>query len=262
MNPVTSLKLGATAFTVLWIGWMLWWSGSFDRVNIIMLSICGVVAGYGWYRAMRWQFSAQRLAAAQPTSGRTDDEAVSSAAIRWIAKLPLALLLLVLAPFLFLVLAMAVVIIRIVGLAGFVLLQHRLARGRFAFRRFALVLAHSPVVLPGIEDEMQPGHHLFDRRQLAGWSGFAARTGFAPRAGLALRAGFAALALRTGLALRPGFAARTFRSGPAGMALRSGTSRFAGFAARALRPLFSFPDDFFVRHQPAPDVFEAHLADV
>ena len=56
MNPATSLKLGAIAFTVLWIGWMLWWSGSLDHVNIIMLSICGVVAGYGWYRAMRWQF--------------------------------------------------------------------------------------------------------------------------------------------------------------------------------------------------------------
>src|SRR5229473_583856 len=72
---------------------------------------------------------------------------------------------------------MAVVIVRIFGLAGFVLLQQRFACGSFAFRRFALVLAHSPVVLPGIEDEMQPGHHLFDRRQLAGWSGMALRSG-------------------------------------------------------------------------------------
>jgi hypothetical protein len=56
VNPATSLKLSSTAFAVLWTGWMLWWSGSFDRVNIIMLMICGVLVGYGWYRAMRWQF--------------------------------------------------------------------------------------------------------------------------------------------------------------------------------------------------------------
>jgi hypothetical protein len=56
MNPATSLKLSSIAFAVLWTGWMLWWSGSFDRVNIIMLAICGVLVGYAWYRAMRWRF--------------------------------------------------------------------------------------------------------------------------------------------------------------------------------------------------------------
>jgi hypothetical protein len=56
MNPAVRLKLSAIAFTVLWTGWMLWWSGSYDRVNIIMLSICGVAVGYFWYRVMRWQF--------------------------------------------------------------------------------------------------------------------------------------------------------------------------------------------------------------
>jgi hypothetical protein len=55
MNPATSLKLSAIAFTVLWTGWMLWWSGSSDRVNVIMLAICGILVGYLWYRAMRWQ---------------------------------------------------------------------------------------------------------------------------------------------------------------------------------------------------------------
>jgi hypothetical protein len=43
-------------FTVLWTVWMLWSSGSLDRVNVIMLSICGIAAGYAWYRVMRWQF--------------------------------------------------------------------------------------------------------------------------------------------------------------------------------------------------------------
>ena len=56
MNPATSLKLSAIAFTVLWTGWMLWWSGSSDRVNIMVLAICGVLVGYAWYRAMHWQF--------------------------------------------------------------------------------------------------------------------------------------------------------------------------------------------------------------
>jgi hypothetical protein len=56
MTPTTSLKLSAIAFAVLWTGWMLWWSGTFDRVNVIMLAICGIAVGYAWYRVMRWQF--------------------------------------------------------------------------------------------------------------------------------------------------------------------------------------------------------------
>jgi hypothetical protein len=55
MYSVTSLKLSAVAFAVLWVGWMLWWSGSFDRANLTMLPICGVVVGYFWYRVLRWQ---------------------------------------------------------------------------------------------------------------------------------------------------------------------------------------------------------------
>jgi hypothetical protein len=74
MNPATSLKLGASAFTALWIGWMLWWSGSFDRVTIIVLASCGAAAGYGWYRAMRWQFQRSGLLPrnhpAEPTTKR------------------------------------------------------------------------------------------------------------------------------------------------------------------------------------------------
>ncbi len=56
MNPSSPLKLGAIAFAVLWVGWMLWWGGSVDRVNVIMLSICGGVAAFAWYRSMRWLF--------------------------------------------------------------------------------------------------------------------------------------------------------------------------------------------------------------
>jgi hypothetical protein len=56
MKPTTPLKLCAIAFTVLWSGWMLWWSGSYDRANVIILTICGSIAGYLWYLAMRWWF--------------------------------------------------------------------------------------------------------------------------------------------------------------------------------------------------------------
>ena len=58
LQPV---KLSAVVFAVLWTGWMVWWSGSFDPVNIIMLTICGAVAGYAWYRAMRWQLPRGRV---------------------------------------------------------------------------------------------------------------------------------------------------------------------------------------------------------
>jgi hypothetical protein len=55
------LKLGAVAFAVLWTLWMLSWSGSFDRVNVVLLSVCGAVVGYAWYFAMRWQLRRKDL---------------------------------------------------------------------------------------------------------------------------------------------------------------------------------------------------------
>ena len=56
MTPAARLKLSAIAFAVFWTGGMIWWSGSYDRVNVIVLTVCGAVAGYLWYLAMRWQF--------------------------------------------------------------------------------------------------------------------------------------------------------------------------------------------------------------
>jgi predicted glycosyl hydrolase (DUF1957 family) len=61
MKPTTPLKLSAIAFTVLWSGWMLWWSGTYEPANIIILSVCGSIAGYLWYRGMRWSFRLMRL---------------------------------------------------------------------------------------------------------------------------------------------------------------------------------------------------------
>jgi hypothetical protein len=56
MKPTTPLKLSAIAFAVFWTGWMIWSSGSFERVNAVILSIGGALAGYLWYLGMRWWF--------------------------------------------------------------------------------------------------------------------------------------------------------------------------------------------------------------
>ena len=60
MDQAKRLKWSAIAFTVFWIGGMLWWSGTYDLVNIIILSVCGAWAGYLWYLAMRWWFRHMR----------------------------------------------------------------------------------------------------------------------------------------------------------------------------------------------------------
>jgi hypothetical protein len=69
INPSTPLKLGAITFAVLWTLAMLWWSGSLDRVNVALLTICGAVAGYLWYVAMRWLFRRARLFAGEGGAG-------------------------------------------------------------------------------------------------------------------------------------------------------------------------------------------------
>ena len=73
MDPTTRLKLSGAAFTILWTGWMLWWSGSFDLANIIILAICGGVAGYAWYRVMRWQFRRTSLLPPDEQPGRSTE---------------------------------------------------------------------------------------------------------------------------------------------------------------------------------------------
>jgi hypothetical protein len=59
MDQAKRLKPGAIAFTIFWVGAMLWWSGEHHPANIIILTICGTIAGYLWYLAMRLTF--QRL---------------------------------------------------------------------------------------------------------------------------------------------------------------------------------------------------------
>ena len=59
MKPTLPLKLGAIAFAVLWSGWVIFLSGEFNTLAIT--AICGLVAGYVWYRVMCWCFRLMRL---------------------------------------------------------------------------------------------------------------------------------------------------------------------------------------------------------
>lgn len=54
VSPTLSLKLGAIAFAVLWAGWTMLSSGSQDVMSIAILIVCAALAGYAWYRMMRW----------------------------------------------------------------------------------------------------------------------------------------------------------------------------------------------------------------
>ena len=55
-RPLLPLRAGAATLTALWTAWMMWWSGSYSSVNLFILTLCGSLVGYLWYRAMRWQF--------------------------------------------------------------------------------------------------------------------------------------------------------------------------------------------------------------
>ncbi|MBI5322230.1 hypothetical protein [Bradyrhizobium sp.] len=56
MHPETPLKISSIAFAILWTVWMVWWSGAFDPVNVGIMAACGGLAGWLWFRAMRWYF--------------------------------------------------------------------------------------------------------------------------------------------------------------------------------------------------------------
>jgi len=53
MAPQTRLLLASVAFAILWTLGMIWWTG-WETANVVILSICGIVAGVFWYFAMRW----------------------------------------------------------------------------------------------------------------------------------------------------------------------------------------------------------------
>src|SRR4051812_7316201 len=86
-NPLARLKLSAVAFAVLWTGWMLWWSGSFDRANVIIRrsavswpDMLGIAACAGIFSVpARFREINARPGSAAKTVGRGDyaDEAAT-----------------------------------------------------------------------------------------------------------------------------------------------------------------------------------------
>jgi hypothetical protein len=71
VNPIASLKWSALAFAVLWSGWMLWWSGSLELANIVILAICGGVVGACWFTAMHFIFQGAGLLPRESRAGKT-----------------------------------------------------------------------------------------------------------------------------------------------------------------------------------------------
>ena len=66
-NPAISLKWSAIVFALLWTGWMIWFTGSFNAAGVISFAACGVMVGYFWYLAMCFVFRRAGL-----FSGRVD----------------------------------------------------------------------------------------------------------------------------------------------------------------------------------------------
>ena len=56
MKPETPLKLSSIGFAILWTAWMVWWSGIFSPVHIGIMTACGALVAWVWFRAMRWYF--------------------------------------------------------------------------------------------------------------------------------------------------------------------------------------------------------------
>lgn len=70
MDQAKRLKFASVFFAVFWVGGMLWWDGEYHPAYVVILGICGAVAGYLWYLAMRWMF--QRMQPAKQNGvGRT-----------------------------------------------------------------------------------------------------------------------------------------------------------------------------------------------
>jgi fructose-specific phosphotransferase system IIC component len=69
MNPTTGLKWSAAFFTVFWTAGMLLWSGAFNPANVVITIIGGIIAGYLWYRMMRWVVIGRELSPRQHDQG-------------------------------------------------------------------------------------------------------------------------------------------------------------------------------------------------
>ena len=68
-NPAISLKWSSIVFGLLWTGWMVWFTGSFNPAGVISFAVCGVMVGYFWYLAMRFVFKRAGLFSGQADGG-------------------------------------------------------------------------------------------------------------------------------------------------------------------------------------------------
>jgi hypothetical protein len=61
MHPSTRLKLASLFLAVVWTVGMIWFSGLLNAVNVLITAFAGGVAGYAWYRLMRWHLPRGRV---------------------------------------------------------------------------------------------------------------------------------------------------------------------------------------------------------
>ena len=58
MSSDIRLIWASILFAVLWTGGMIWWTGP-QPANVVILAICGAIAGWLWYvfmrKFLRWQ---------------------------------------------------------------------------------------------------------------------------------------------------------------------------------------------------------------
>jgi len=52
MTSSTRLIVSSVLLAVVWTVMMIWWTGT-ERANVLVLSLCGVGLGIGWYFVMR-----------------------------------------------------------------------------------------------------------------------------------------------------------------------------------------------------------------
>ncbi|HEY0912055.1 MAG TPA: hypothetical protein VGD75_17680, partial [Bradyrhizobium sp.] len=69
-------------FTVVWTAGMLWLGGTPAPAGVIITVIAGCVAGYLWYRLMRW-FLVVRQVPSQTPSGRRSRKMAGMLTNRW-----------------------------------------------------------------------------------------------------------------------------------------------------------------------------------
>ena len=48
MTESVQLKLASVAFACLWTTFMWWWNRPLDTAQVVILAVCGLIAGVSW----------------------------------------------------------------------------------------------------------------------------------------------------------------------------------------------------------------------